>query len=274
MVKKANRPLVSLWSGTGEYSELLVTYGMAKAFLGEFEGAYSSISRARDLALAGDERFGLLYVDILGGWASSLRGDWRDGLQRFRDAIKRGEEVHDVTFFHLAWGGTGWCHYLQGDLKTARECAEKAIRNQEASGIPIMASVLRLLKGMIGLDLGDLAAARSATEEALRLSLANNEKHFEGWARIWLGRITGKSGVPKLAEAEESILQGMKILHELEIKPFEASGYLFLGELYADAGQEERAISQLRKAKAMFQEMDMDYWLAKTEKVLEKLKER
>jgi len=33
-------------------------------------------------------------------------------------------------------------------------------------------------------------------------------------------------------------------------------------------------ISQLRKAKAMFQEMDMDYWLAKTEKALEKLKER
>jgi len=37
-------------------------------------------------------------------------------------------------------------------------------------------------------------------------------------------------------------------------------GYLFLGELYADRGQGEKA-----------QEMGMDYWLARTQEVLGRL---
>jgi tetratricopeptide (TPR) repeat protein len=61
----------------------------------------------------------------------------------------------------------------------------------------------------------------------------------------------------------------MKILDELETKPLYAQGYLFLGDLYADAGQKEKAIENLRKAEAMFQKMGMDYWLARTKRLLE-----
>jgi hypothetical protein len=61
----------------------------------------------------------------------------------------------------------------------------------------------------------------------------------------------------------------MKILDELEEKPFYAQGYLSLGELYADSGQKEKALENLKKAEAMFQEMGMDYWLARTKKLLE-----
>jgi len=73
----------------------------------------------------------------------------------------------------------------------------------------------------------------------------------------------------QLHKAEEHILQGIKILEELELKPSYAQGYLFLGELYADAGQKEKALKNLKKAEAMFQEMGMDYWLARTKKLLE-----
>jgi hypothetical protein len=61
----------------------------------------------------------------------------------------------------------------------------------------------------------------------------------------------------------------MTILDELKIKPFYAQGYLFLGELHAGAGQKEKALENLKKAEAMFQEMGMDYWLARTKNLLE-----
>jgi hypothetical protein len=61
----------------------------------------------------------------------------------------------------------------------------------------------------------------------------------------------------------------MKIADELKTKPFYAQGHLFLGELYADAGQKEKALENMKKAEVMFQEMGMDYWLARTKKVLE-----
>ena len=73
----------------------------------------------------------------------------------------------------------------------------------------------------------------------------------------------------QLHKAEEHILKGMKILDELETKQAYAQGNFFLGELYTNAGQKEKALETLRKAEAMFQEMGMDYWVARTKKVLE-----
>jgi hypothetical protein len=64
----------------------------------------------------------------------------------------------------------------------------------------------------------------------------------------------------------------MKILDELETKPACAQSYLSLGELYADAGQKEKAIENLKKAEAMYQEMGMDFWLARTKELLEKIR--
>jgi hypothetical protein len=60
-------------------------------------------------------------------------------------------------------------------------------------------------------------------------------------------------------------------LDELKIKPLCAEGYLFLGELYADAGQQDKALEKLKKAKSLFREMGMNYWLDKTQEVLERL---
>jgi cytochrome c-type biogenesis protein CcmH/NrfG len=63
----------------------------------------------------------------------------------------------------------------------------------------------------------------------------------------------------------------MKICDELSLKPWSAQGYLFLGEIYGDAARREKALESLKKAEGMFQEMKMDYWLAKTQEVLGRL---
>jgi hypothetical protein len=81
----------------------------------------------------------------------------------------------------------------------------------------------------------------------------------------------GKEKPSPGVEADDHILQGMKICDELSLKPWSAQGYLFLGELYADGGQREKAQGSLKKAEAMFQEMGMDYWLTKTQEVLSRL---
>ena len=46
----------------------------------------------------------------------------------------------------------------------------------------------------------------------------------------------------QIDKAEEYILQGMKILDELKIKTNLRFGYLFLGELYADAGKKKKPL--------------------------------
>ena len=58
---------------------------------------------------------------------------------------------------------------------------------------------------------------------------------------------------------------------ELKLRPYYARGYQYLGELYAHTGQREKALENLQKAEAMYEEMGMDYWLRKTQSALAKL---
>lgn len=48
-------------------------------------------------------------------------------------------------------------------------------------------------------------------------------------------------------------------------------GYFFLGELYANSGQPDKALENLKRAERMLQEMGMDYWLDKAQEVLNRL---
>jgi len=78
-----------------------------------------------------------------------------------------------------------------------------------------------------------------------------------------------KADTSQGGKAEEYILQGITILDELKAKPLCCIGYFYLGELYADMGQREKALETLNKAKGMFQEMGMEYYLRRTQEVLE-----
>ena len=122
---------------------------------------------------------------------------------------------------------------------------------------------------LVHFDLGNLSEAKVHAEQALNLAQTTHNKWSEGVSWIELGRIIGRTDESQIDKAEEHILQGMKILDELKTKPIYAEGYMFLGELYADAGQKEKALEDLKKAKEMFREMGMDYWFARTKKLLE-----
>ena len=67
------------------------------------------------------------------------------------------------------------------------------------------------------------------------------------------------------------LVKGIEILNELKAKSYYSLGYLFMGELFMQAEVKEKAIANLEKAREMFKEMGMDYWLDKTQEVLDKL---
>ena len=94
----------------------------------------------------------------------------------------------------------------------------------------------------------------------------------EGFAWLQLGRIIGRMEGSHHQKAEECILNGIKILKELKIKPTLSIGFLFLGEFYAHAGRKEDSLKLLKQAEGLFQEMGMNYWLGRTKNILESLK--
>ncbi len=83
----------------------------------------------------------------------------------------------------------------------------------------------------------------------------------------------GKMDRTRSAEAENYILQGLKQMDEMKAKSMCAAAHLILGEFYVDTGQTQKALETLEKTQQMMTQMGMtDYWLARTEKALERAK--
>ena len=166
----------------------------------------------------------------------------------------------------------GWGHHYHGDFTSAKECADKSIPLLVEYRLVIGLAPAYMLSGAASYALGDVAEARRSLEQAIKAARENNQKHYEGQARLFLGRLTIGEDASQVTLAEKTILEGLKLVEDLQIKPLQAHGHLLLGETYAIAGQKDRALSSLNKARQMCQEMGMDYYLARAEKALEKLK--
>ena len=142
---------------------------------------------------------------------------------------------------------------------------------QKEMNANMMISNYYVLLGIILLDLKDYNRAQNYIEKALELSQKNNQRWNEGIHLICLGNVLGKKEKPEYEGAKECMMKGIKILDELEIRPFLSQGYLYLGELYNKMGQKDEASKYLKKAEGMFNEMEMNYYIHKTQDALTNL---
>ena len=118
-----------------------------------------------------------------------------------------------------------------------------------------------LLLGMVDFHSSDLKNAQAHIEEGLHLAKKSNETWVEAMCKIFMGRILGKAERSQSDRAEQYILQGIKVLNGLKMKPTCAQGYLILAEFYLATGQRLKALINLKRAQRMFKEMGMKFWL-------------
>jgi tetratricopeptide (TPR) repeat protein len=147
-------------------------------------------------------------------------------------------------------------------LDTARKQAEKGYAMQMEISVTYAITAHQLLLGSIHLDLGNIGAAQNYAEEALELSIKGKTLYGEGRLRILLGRILGIRKLANTDEAIKYILQGIRILEELKLRPFFTEGYSGLAALYADKGDYGKALEWLKKAEDEFQDMGIDLGLS------------
>jgi len=253
------------------YPSLCTIYGCALGALGNFEKGEVFCEKGLHTAAQIGELRTLGYSEYQNGLFYFHKGDGKLIIEHFKNCIKYSEEAKWYGLVGFAFGGLGYGHYLLGDLENARKNLEKGIKIIQDIGIHSRLPRLYWSLSMLLFDLGEYEKALATIDEGLILAQKNNTKEFEGLSRIWLGRILVKTDPNQFDRADESILKGINILQELRLKPFSSQGYLYLGEFYTDTGQKDKALEILRKARGMFREMGMDYWLAKTDEVLEGL---
>ncbi len=253
------------------YSIFPAFHAIGLTMMGDFHNG----ARLLDSAFSRVERVGNLYttgvLEMFRAIWFGLRGDGTNTLIHSLRASKCYEDSQARLYLPLSQITSAYGHYLLGDLKAADMEIKQALELQREIGTRFWVSSNYLYLALVNLDSSNIDRAMLYAEQAISLSQETQAKHLEGRSRVLLGKIIGKIDQARIRDAEDSILHGMKISDQIGARPDSSIGYLYLGELYADRGEKEKALENLQKAESMFQEMGMDYWLGKTQEVLARL---
>ncbi len=268
LIEKMQKESESFGRPLNAYSSIHAHFGHAMAMLGRFEEGKAQCEKALRYALKLNSVYGTGWAEVNYSYLYMHRGDGQNTIDHAQKAIGYLDEAQAFIIMGLARTVLGMGYYFLENLGTARAYIEQGIEIHNNTGMPFLLSLQYYFLGAVHLNSGDLENAQSCAEKALALSQTNKEKHFEGRSYALLGKVMGRASPSQSDKAEELIFHGIDILDQLKTRPWCAEGYLYLGELYADTGQREKALEYLNKAQGMFQEMTMDYWLCKTQDVL------
>jgi len=256
------------------YSQLSGFCGSSMGFLGRFDEARAVLQMGLENAFELDDKYGIGFVEFFHAAIFFWQGDGENTVAHAQKAIKAAEEIGVELWLGVARSLLGAGQLFLGRHETARSHIETGLETQKERGIAVLLPVCYCVSAVVHSTLGDLRTARERAVESLKLAQEFGTRAYEGWARMLLGSSLWKLNPTETHFAEEQLCQGISILEELETRPWSAQGYLFLGELFAHAGQGEKALENLKQAEEMYREMGLDsrhYWLALTQELLAKL---
>ncbi len=252
-------------------SLLYANYGHGLGYVGRFAEGEQACEKALSFAHEANNLFSIAIVEFLYGCFFSPKGDGKNSAKHFEISIGHLEKLKAVFLLPLAYGLMGEGYRLMGDPRKALGFVERGLEMKMQIGAPGWLSLHHGFLSQVHFDLGHLKESKVHAERGLHFAQTNREKYGEGVSLVQLGRTLGKMDESQIDEAANLILQGLKILDELETKPAYAVGCLNLGELYFDVGQQDKALENLRSSEEMFSRMGMDYWLTRARNVLAKI---
>jgi tetratricopeptide (TPR) repeat protein len=261
--------------GYRPYLYLCIYCGMSLAWLGKIkegtdvlEKGFRNAYEVNDKSFMGPTKMTFCAITYWAGYGE-------DTIAYAQEAIKIYGETEssfglDSAWFHLEGG-----YYIRGEYEKAIDAGEKSLSLAKEFGMPMLVSWSNIFHAMTLWAVGDLKRAREYAEEALRIAQECGAKPCEGMARIHLGYMLEDMTPAIIEKAQRQIRHGISIFEELKLKTFSAFGYFHLGKFLVSAGRKEEALQSLKKAEALYLEMEVtpqSYWLTRTKDAMAKLR--
>ncbi len=255
------------------YCTLLALRGSAASILGRFEEGKTFLEKSLAFARQTNNPESVIIALTFYGGASWLRGDGKAAAKYFGELLPYVDSISSSFQAAAICSQMALAYLLQDHLEAAAELMKKGSIFIERGQVRALLGGMLWLKGWLEMELGLLSEAVCTLLKGVEVSTANKNRAHAGIGGIFLGKAMFKEDASTYGQAKAYLLQGMQICEELGIRPVYAEGCLFLGELYVDAGEKTEALEQLRRAQSMFRDMGMNYWLSKTQTLLNKLDE-
>jgi class 3 adenylate cyclase/tetratricopeptide (TPR) repeat protein len=234
------------------------------AELGEFREAALKGDETLRVAEASTRPLSVVHACLGVGGVYLKKGD----LDRATAAFERAHSVCREWNLELNLPGAAAClgltYALAGRVDEALALLGPAVGTDAAKGLMRSHALTMAWLGEAYLLADDLIEARQHAERALHLSRVHNERGHEAWVLRLLGEIEShRDPAPSAspARAEEHYGRALALAQELGMRPLIAHCHLGLGKLYRHTSRREQARAHLTTASALYQEMDMHFWL-------------
>jgi tetratricopeptide (TPR) repeat protein len=239
--------------------------------LGRFDEAIGHAETAVRTAEAADHAYTLYYGLLNLGRVHLRRGD----LPRATRILERGLDLCQTWQFIVATpvvaATLGAAQALAGRADEALPLVAGAVEEFRRRQIHAWQGLILLCTGMTYLSAGRIDEAASHAREALALTRRLGARASEAHALCLAGDVASTGGAE---DAEGYYREALALAEELGMRPLQAHCHRGLGTLYAATGQAEQAQAALSTAIAMYQAMDMAFWLPETEAALAQVEGR
>ncbi len=168
----------------------------------------------------------------------------------------------------------GAAYALCGRVTDALPLLEQAVEHANAMGRLVHQPLFMAHVSQGYLLAGRWEEAAQSAQRALELARAHKARGYEAHALHVLGDVARHRDPPESALAAAHYRQALALAEELGMRPLLAHCHRGLGTLYAATGQREQARTTLATAIALYQDMEMTFWLPQTEAVLAQVEGR
>jgi tetratricopeptide (TPR) repeat protein len=244
---------------------------LALAERGEFDRGMSEGLEAIRLAEVLDHPYSLICALRGLGRVHGARGHLDEAIRLTERGLALSRERHLPQLSPEVADQLGNLYALSGRVAEGQAVLEEALAAMEAMGMIQWRTPLLV-------HLGETYLLANRPEDALvhvsrGLALAREHGHrgSEAWGLRLLAEIAARPDPPDAGAADGHYGAALALASELGMRPLIAHCHLGLGTLYRRSGSPAKATGHLGTAAAMYREMNMVFWLEKTEAEIREL---
>src|SRR6266850_1353382 len=226
------------------------------------------------IAEAVDHPASLMFASWGIGLLSLRQGNLPRALPHLERAVGLCQGADLPLWFPWMAAALGVAYTLGGRVADAVPLLTRALEQTIATEIIVFQALCALSLGEAQLLAGRLEEAHALVERALAHARAHQERGHQAYALRLLGEIAARRGPPESAQAEAHNRQALARAGELGMRPLQAHSDLGLGTFYATIGRRAEARTELSAAIALYQSMEMTFWLPQSEMMLAQVEGR
>jgi tetratricopeptide (TPR) repeat protein len=234
------------------------------AKLGAFPEAIERAQEGLEIAEAANDAYSIAFACALIGWVGGLKG-----TPQVIPTAERGLELCRARNFRIllpsAACSLGSVYALAGrfdeGVALLKQCVEAAFSVNRKDRYAVL--LVRL--GEAQLEAGRPEQVLESAGRALQFAREQGERGQEAYALRLLAEAASRAAIPDVAKAEALYGEALALAEELGMRPLLAHCRSGLGHLCRRMENREGARVQLDAAAALYREMDMSYWLEKTQ---------